>query len=151
MSLTVLDTSCRLKASQVVLTVKKPPANAGDVKRRGFDPSVRKIPWRKAWQPTPVFLPGESPWTEEPGRLQSMGSQRVRHGGNDSAHIHTHTTLLHTYGILNFSPPQMTTSQLLCSQTFYNPSSLMILPLIYWENKSNQNPISSFFITSFMP
>ena len=32
-----------------------------------------------AWQPTPVFLPGESPWTEEPGGLQSMGSQRVRH------------------------------------------------------------------------
>ena len=26
---------------------------------------------------TPVFLPGESPWTEEPGGLQSMGSQRV--------------------------------------------------------------------------
>ena len=25
-------------------------------------------PWRRAWQPTPVFLPGESPWTEEPGR-----------------------------------------------------------------------------------
>jgi len=29
---------------------------------------VRKIPWIRAWQPTPVFLPGESPWTEEPGR-----------------------------------------------------------------------------------
>ena len=29
------------------------------------------------WQPTPVFLPGESP--EEPGRLQSMGWQRVGH------------------------------------------------------------------------
>ena len=26
-----------------------------------FDPWVRKIPWRRAWQPTPVFLPGESP------------------------------------------------------------------------------------------
>ena len=24
-------------------------------------------PWRTAWQPAPVFLPGESPWTEEPG------------------------------------------------------------------------------------
>ena len=35
--------------------------------------------WRRAWQPTPVFLPGESPWTEEPGGLQSMGSQRVGH------------------------------------------------------------------------
>ena len=28
-------------------------------------------------QPTPVFLPGESPWTEKPGGLQSMVSQRV--------------------------------------------------------------------------
>ena len=28
-----------------------------------------KIPWGRAWQPTPVFLPGESPWTEEPGGL----------------------------------------------------------------------------------
>ena len=26
----------------------------------------------EAWQPTPVFLPGKSPWTEEPGGLQSM-------------------------------------------------------------------------------
>ena len=30
---------------------------------------VGMIPWRRAWQPTPVFLSGESPWTEEPGRL----------------------------------------------------------------------------------
>ena len=37
------------------------------------------IPWRRAWQPTPVFLPGESPWKEEPGGLQTTGSQRVRH------------------------------------------------------------------------
>ena len=37
-----------------------------------------RSPWRgliKEWQPTPVFLPGEPPWTEEPGGLQSMGSQ----------------------------------------------------------------------------
>ena len=31
----------------------------------------------RAWQPTPVFFPGESPQTEEPGGLQSMGLQRV--------------------------------------------------------------------------
>ena len=29
-------------------------------RRPGFHPWVRKIPWRRAWQPTPVFLPGES-------------------------------------------------------------------------------------------
>ena len=48
-------------------------------KRHGFNPWVGKIPWRKKWQPTPVFLPGESPWTEELGELQSMGLKRVRH------------------------------------------------------------------------
>ena len=42
-----------------------------------FNPWVGKIPWRRAWQPTPVFLPGESPWTEEPGGLQSMGSKSL--------------------------------------------------------------------------
>ena len=47
--------------------------------RPEFDPWVGKIPWRRAWQTTPVFLPGESPWTEEPGGLQSTGSQRVGH------------------------------------------------------------------------
>ena len=31
------------------------------------------------WEPTPVFLAAESPWTEEPGGLQSLGSPRVRH------------------------------------------------------------------------
>ena len=45
----------------------------------GSIPGLGKIPWRRAWQPTSVFLPGESPWTEEPGGLQSMGLQRVRH------------------------------------------------------------------------
>ena len=44
--------------SQVALVVKNLPANAGD-KRCRFNPWVRKMPWRKAWQPTPVFLPGE--------------------------------------------------------------------------------------------
>ena len=38
--------------------IKNPPANAGDM-RDGFDPWVGKVPWRKACQPTPVFLPGE--------------------------------------------------------------------------------------------
>ena len=48
------------RASQVVPVVKNPPANAGDIKRRGFNSWVGKIPWRRAWLPTPVFLPGES-------------------------------------------------------------------------------------------
>ena len=38
--------------------------------------------WRKKWQPTPLFLPGESQG-QEPGRLPSMGLHRVRHDWHD--------------------------------------------------------------------
>ena len=68
-------------ASQVALVVKNPPASLRPYqpegarsrliseestcqyrspKRPGFDPWVEKIPWRRKWQPTPVFLPGKS-------------------------------------------------------------------------------------------
>ena len=43
----------------MALVVKNPPANAGDM-RLGFNTWVEKIPWRRKWQPIPVFLPGES-------------------------------------------------------------------------------------------
>ena len=35
-----------------------------------------KSPWSGAWQPTPIFLPGESPWTEKPGGLYSPWSRK---------------------------------------------------------------------------
>ena len=38
--------------------VKNPPASAGE--RHGLDAWLGKIPWRRKWQPTPVFLPGKS-------------------------------------------------------------------------------------------
>ena len=63
-------------ASQVVLAVKNPPANAEDSE---FDPWVRKIPWKRAWQPTPVFLPGESHGQRSLVGYSPQGPQRVRH------------------------------------------------------------------------
>ena len=54
-------------------------------RRHGFDPSVGKIPWRREWQPIPVFLPGEfhgqssfmdkSPW----GCKESDMSEELTH------------------------------------------------------------------------
>ena len=55
-------------ASPVAQTIKNPPAMQ--------ETWVGKI-WRRAWQPTPVFVPEESQQTEEPGGLQSMVSQRA--------------------------------------------------------------------------
>ena len=40
--------------------VKNQSANAEDIMRHGLNPWVGTIPWRRAWQPIPVFLPGES-------------------------------------------------------------------------------------------
>ena len=55
--------------------VENPPANAGDMR---LLPWVEKIPWRRAWQPTPVFLAGEFPRTKKPGERQFIGSQTER-------------------------------------------------------------------------
>ena len=51
---------CRaVRASQAALVVKNLPTSRRR-KRRGFNPWVGKIPWRRKWQPAPVFLPGKS-------------------------------------------------------------------------------------------
>ena len=39
---------------------KEPACQCKRQKSLAFDPRIRKIPWRRVWQPTPVFLPGES-------------------------------------------------------------------------------------------
>ena len=56
-------------------------------RRPGFNPWARKIPWRRKWQPTPVFLLGYS-HRQESGRLQSMGSKE---SDRTEATEHTHS------------------------------------------------------------
>ena len=69
-----------------MLVAKNLPVDASRHKRRGFNPWVGKIPWRRAWQPTPVFLPGEShgqrslagcsPWgRKESDRTEQLSTQ----------------------------------------------------------------------------
>ena len=62
------------------LVIKNPPANAGVAGDKGsFDPWIGKIPLEKGMATHSRILAWEISWTEEPGRLQSMGSQRVGH------------------------------------------------------------------------
>ena len=44
---------------------KEPACQYSRYKRCVFDPWVRNIPWRRSWQPTPVFLPGESHFAQQ--------------------------------------------------------------------------------------
>ena len=76
--------------------VKNLLANAGHERDRGFDPWAGKIPWRRNWQHTPVFLPGKfhgqrslaghSPWGCEESDTTEC-TQRAR----THTHIYTHT------------------------------------------------------------
>ena len=67
-------------ASQVALVVKNLPANAGvGAKRHGFNPWVRKIPWRRKWQPTPVFLLGKFHGQRSLAGYSPGQSRRVGH------------------------------------------------------------------------
>ena len=70
-------------ASQVVLVVKNLSANAEDVKTW-----IGKIPWRRAWQPTPVFLPRESLGQRSLAGYRSQGRKELE---TTEGTKHTHT------------------------------------------------------------
>ena len=66
-------------ASQVVLVGKNPPANAGDVRDTGSIPGSGRSPGGGNKATHSSILAWKIPRTEEPGRPQFLGSQRVRH------------------------------------------------------------------------
>ena len=80
------------RASQVVVVVKNPPANAG-----GLGDMVQSLAWEDALEEDMGMhssIPAcRIPWTEEPGGLQSMGSHRIGHDRSDLAHT-THTSYI---------------------------------------------------------
>ena len=66
------------RVSQVALVIKNPPANAGDIRDAGSVPGSGRSPGGGQGNPL-QYSCLEVPMEREPGRLQSMGSQRVRH------------------------------------------------------------------------
>ena len=68
---------------------KNLPANARETGDAGL---IGKFPWRRKWQPTPVFLPGKSHGTEEPGGLfrRAHGVAKNQVCMSDWAHMHSY-------------------------------------------------------------
>ena len=54
-----------------------------------FDPWVRKIPWRRKWQPTPVFYPGKSHRQRSLAGYSPWGHKEL--DATEHTHTHTHT------------------------------------------------------------
>ena len=84
--------------SLVAQMVKNLPA----MQETWFDLWVGKMPWRRAYQLTLVLLAGESPWTEEPGRLQSTGVAKGWTQLSDQAQHISHFTATDKKTCLNF-------------------------------------------------
>ena len=72
------------------LSGKGPTCQCRSHRRPRFHPWVRKIPWRRKWLPSLVFLPGKFHGKRERGELQLTGSQRIV---RNSAHTHSQLSL----------------------------------------------------------
>ena len=71
--------------------VKNPPANAGDARDVGTVPGFSKIPWRRTWEPTPVFLPGKFHGQRSLSGHSPWGSKESEAPEYTHTHTHTHT------------------------------------------------------------
>ena len=72
---------------QVVLVVKNLPANAGDIRDLGFIPGLGRS-LEEGMATHSRILAWRIPWTEDPGGLQYVALQRVRHNRSDLVHMH---------------------------------------------------------------
>ena len=70
-----------------MLVVKNPLASVGEIRDMGSIPG-QEDSLEEGMASHSSILAWKIPWTEEPGGLQSMGSQRVRHDQSNSAHTH---------------------------------------------------------------
>ena len=76
---------------------KEPTCQCRKFKKCGFSPWVGKIPWSRAWQPTRVFLPGESHGQRSLVGLLSMESQRFGYNWRDLTCMHVGYIYIYTY------------------------------------------------------
>ena len=81
-------------ASQVMLVLKNPPANAGDIRNSGLIPGLGTSPGEGNGYHSSI-LAWQIPWTEEPGG--SIGSQRVGHNCSDSMYARPQNTEVSDY------------------------------------------------------
>ena len=75
-------------AFQMAPVVKNSPANTEDIKDGGSIPGLGRFP-EKGKATHSSILAWKIPWTEEPGRLESIGSHRVRHDWSNMAGTHS--------------------------------------------------------------
>ena len=136
----ILDYSY-LWASLVIQMVKSSPA----MQETRFNPWVEKIPWRRKWLSTPVFLPGEFH-----GQKSLEGSQRVGHDWSDLARTHLIFLL---WCSLAHTPPLCYYWEIDCISICFWPNNTIIyicfiklfLKLVFKKEKKEEKCFYSIF------
>ena len=122
--------------------VRNLPANVGRRKSCKFNPWIRKIPWRRKWQPTPVFLPGKlceqrslvgySPWG-------CKESDRTEHACTDARRLRLEKLRMRLHKLILTGLPQ--------SQSWVPRGALEsgsdVLPIYRWLRHAGES--GSFF------
>ena len=103
-------------------------------KRCGFDPWVGKIPWRRKWQPTPVFLPGKSHRGTWWATAHGVGKNQIWL----CSHTHTQRTLISATSEQFSKQAGLDVSK---KQSYYSPVTLLNLDM--------EGTLPSFFVVSF--
>ena len=115
------------RASQVVLVVKNPPANAWDIRDTGLTSGLGRCPGG-GMAIHFTILARKIPWTEDPGGLQSVGSQRV-------GHRHDWTCMHLTLGSLATNARREEDSEVASALPACCPSSAFVWPR-EWNNQN---------------
>ena len=84
----------------------------GLCRRCGFNPWIGKIPWRRKWQPIPVFLPGEphgqrslagsSPWDHKESDATGVNQQSTEHKHPITPHTDQHLVSIRSFDLATF-------------------------------------------------
>ena len=115
-------------------------------RRPGFDPCIRKIPWRREWLLIPVFLPGEFHGQRSlVGYKQSMGTQTVGHNWTTFTFyqiMFKRTRHLHLLSMWNkmFSALHSTSTQAFSQCKFLSPGETK--PAL-WKPSSTSSLVSA--------
>ena len=110
--------------------VKESACQCWRCSRHKFNPWIRKILWRRKWQPTPVFLPGESYGQRSLVGCSSWGCKE----SNRTEQVSTHTCKMNSPSIIQLPSSQTITFMANCLRYFY--TKMPFLPFRSWWSMS---------------
>ena len=147
------------RASPVALAVKNQPTNAGDIRDEDLIPRLGRSLWKRAWQPTPVFLPEKSH-----GQRSLVGYSPESHKESDTTEAtqHAHEILFimarqwmlqigETSKLVNFQKaPKLKSCSIVAYEKYYAYVTTNLKNSLSLREK-NKNCLGKFYLWSQLP